>query len=939
MVLVPPELVRQIEVSRRQAVFRQDLGSIRGQQFGRGLSGEADHSDVVAKSRIKSSIVGESAFAAQHDLPAGHDLGAKTEIAPPARDRRKQLRQSAMLKIRKQCDGRKRQAPAEKTRVLGHHVDAFGLKLGCRRPVKPKRDGTDQTRTPAIKGLRARNFDSGNEIQKNKGEFVIYGGLIREICGYFIHGLSEKEQIENLFNYFDAGGDIDIFIADPAILKSSDDTSDSDFYYCMRNGSDYSENVSRPSIWTEYPRFITTNKIIKFERNVLYKNHDAFKSSKTFIIDYTDLYSTYNNEVGSLSKEGRKELKIDISFYTNINADFTINALMLLFSYKYPLNPTFCLSVENKMGTKITDLTIENVFDELTNRRFRVINKSSGSTHDLWRYLKLISRGYYPTEDETYIFLDRLSQYSYPIISNAENDHSFSAPDNLDYNIKSIRKLFLPVLKYFISTGHVQMYCKDVKSAGSRSPSGGPEGAWGQDVSIYDKRIRLESVIDTFYANGQMESLPEFLLQWGQYFKLNTHDRYIIKMLVYNNYMHVLKTIESMYGYEYVDYTYTGLNSSYEPSRMSEHDLRHFYAEHVYDKASYLFYVDLLKNDSLLTNDGLIRTIPTTQEYFTMCKQGAVNKQLRKWLHVSILSQSLDMVVHIVEKCKIKLRMTDLKYFAQGPHDIFMWFVCQFDWHNQEDWQEFISLPHPFYEKNGSDWTNSLSKGTDKSQWVGPEKINWRYSQAMEYAMIFNRTENLMYLHETLNMPFNVIPNMLYSPIELHKCDQQQRTQNTIETVTYVLEHLDSKKKKACVNNIMDDMCRVDTYIDYHFIDRSAYHIVCPVKVTLKKHLSPICSELCLLLIQEGGMDVTEILNKFCHMLDYGSKWYHMDMIIAINVWLDHNPDQIKAVYDQCKRTTKFQVYDLLEKNLQNQNRQVNYRIAESNFNRYRDNK
>ena len=145
MVLVPPELIRQdrnISAANRIASGSQPRLAVskRGAGCVAKRTTETRWSDadkIFRKSR-------QRAFAAQHDVSARRDLGAKAQIATPPGGRRKQLRQPAMLKVGKPSDRRKRQAPAKKARVFEHDVDALGPKFGCGRPIEPERQAQQQ---------------------------------------------------------------------------------------------------------------------------------------------------------------------------------------------------------------------------------------------------------------------------------------------------------------------------------------------------------------------------------------------------------------------------------------------------------------------------------------------------------------------------------------------------------------------------------------------------------------------------------------------------------------------------------------------------------------------------------------------------------------------------------------------------------------------------
>ena len=102
------------------------------------------------------------------------DLRAKTEVAPPARQRREQMRQPAMLKIRKPGDRRQRQAPSEKTGRFEHDVDTRNLKRLGRLTIEPERKRVDQFRIPPIEGDRSHDFDGGNA--RKRIEFI--SGLV-----------------------------------------------------------------------------------------------------------------------------------------------------------------------------------------------------------------------------------------------------------------------------------------------------------------------------------------------------------------------------------------------------------------------------------------------------------------------------------------------------------------------------------------------------------------------------------------------------------------------------------------------------------------------------------------------------------------------------------------------------------------------------------------
>src|SRR5690349_2615924 len=107
MILVPIELVRQIEIPLGQFVFYQDRGDIAGEERGFGLGREADHRNFIGHTRMIFPKIGQSALAAQEDVTARHDLSAKAKFAAPTSSTREQLRQLSMLKIRKPGDGGK----------------------------------------------------------------------------------------------------------------------------------------------------------------------------------------------------------------------------------------------------------------------------------------------------------------------------------------------------------------------------------------------------------------------------------------------------------------------------------------------------------------------------------------------------------------------------------------------------------------------------------------------------------------------------------------------------------------------------------------------------------------------------------------------------------------------------------------------------------------
>ncbi|WP_245286688.1 hypothetical protein [Bradyrhizobium sp. ARR65] len=113
------------------------------------------YTNVVRQPRIKGPQVGQSAVAAQEDRPVRCNLRAKAEIASPPRHWRKQMRQPAMLKIRKPCDRRQRQAPSEEARRFEHHIDLGGSKRLGRLTVEPERNCTYQARMPSIEGGRS----------------------------------------------------------------------------------------------------------------------------------------------------------------------------------------------------------------------------------------------------------------------------------------------------------------------------------------------------------------------------------------------------------------------------------------------------------------------------------------------------------------------------------------------------------------------------------------------------------------------------------------------------------------------------------------------------------------------------------------------------------------------------------------------------------------
>jgi hypothetical protein len=107
-------------------------------------------------------------LAAQHNTSARCYLGTKTKVPTPSGGQRKELRQPAMLKIRKPCDRRKRQTPAKKTCGLENEIDTFGLKFRRCRPIQPKRKRGNETRTTPIKRRRLHYLDAWNSCESRK---------------------------------------------------------------------------------------------------------------------------------------------------------------------------------------------------------------------------------------------------------------------------------------------------------------------------------------------------------------------------------------------------------------------------------------------------------------------------------------------------------------------------------------------------------------------------------------------------------------------------------------------------------------------------------------------------------------------------------------------------------------------------------------------------
>src|SRR3954468_5503239 len=138
VVLVPPELIWQVEIAGWQAITRDHIGWIRYEQVGRRLGRKPDHGHTVLQARIEPPEVAERAGAAQHDVPARRDLESKAEITPPIRTIGEEMREQTMLKIGKPGDRRKRLTPAKEAGGLKYDVDMPHAELCYRTAVEPK---------------------------------------------------------------------------------------------------------------------------------------------------------------------------------------------------------------------------------------------------------------------------------------------------------------------------------------------------------------------------------------------------------------------------------------------------------------------------------------------------------------------------------------------------------------------------------------------------------------------------------------------------------------------------------------------------------------------------------------------------------------------------------------------------------------------------------
>ncbi len=176
MVLVPPELVWQIEKVRRQPVMRKDVRWVRGEEVGRRLGRKPNHGDVVSQTGIEPAAVAQGAFTAEHDAAAGSNLGTEAQIALPSRGPRKELRQPAMLKIRKPCQRWKRQPPAEEPRGFEHEIDAARPEFGRGRAINPRRKCRQEAGTTTVKLRKCRrlhHFNARNVFGSRKFQRIV----------------------------------------------------------------------------------------------------------------------------------------------------------------------------------------------------------------------------------------------------------------------------------------------------------------------------------------------------------------------------------------------------------------------------------------------------------------------------------------------------------------------------------------------------------------------------------------------------------------------------------------------------------------------------------------------------------------------------------------------------------------------------------------------
>ena len=78
-----------------------------------------------------------------------------------------------MLKIRKPCQRRKRQPPAEKPRGFEHEIDAPGTEFGRGRAIDPERKRRHEAGTTTIERRRLHDFNAGNARQSREFQRVV----------------------------------------------------------------------------------------------------------------------------------------------------------------------------------------------------------------------------------------------------------------------------------------------------------------------------------------------------------------------------------------------------------------------------------------------------------------------------------------------------------------------------------------------------------------------------------------------------------------------------------------------------------------------------------------------------------------------------------------------------------------------------------------------